>query len=57
MTKDPKQPPVFEAMEISYLMMVVPDFLTRHKKSLTKDGKKLNEKVWNKLLDYRDFFN
>jgi len=57
MTNDPKQPPVFEAMEISYLMMVVPDFLTRHKKSLTKDGKRLNEKVWKKLLDYRDFFN
>jgi len=57
MTSDPKQPPVFEAMEISYLMLVLPDFLIRHKESLTKDGKRLNEKVWKKLLDYRDFFS
>ena len=57
MTNNSKQPPVFKGTEISYLMMVVPDFYTNHKKTLTKDGKELHEQVWRKILDYRDFYN
>ena len=49
--------PVFEAQEISYLMMVVPSYFTEHKKYYTKDGKDLHKQVWKKILDYRDFFN
>ena len=48
--------PVFEAQEISYLMMVVPNYFTEHKKFYTKDGKKLHKKVWKKLLYYRNLF-
>ena len=57
MINDPKQPPVFEGVEIGYLMMVVPSYFTEHKKHFTKDGKDLHKKVWKKILDYRDFFN
>jgi len=55
--KKKKQPPAFEAMEISYLMIIVPEFYTNHKKKLTKDGKKLHKQVWKKILNYRDFYN
>tara|TARA_Y100000356_G_scaffold60591_1_gene49203 strand:- start:43 stop:255 length:213 start_codon:yes stop_codon:yes gene_type:complete len=55
--KNSKQAPVFEAQEISYLMMVVPSYFTEHKKYYTKDGKDLHKQVWKKILDYRDFFN
>ena len=54
--KNSKQAPVFEAQEISYLMMVVPSYFTEHKKYYTKDGKKLHKKVWRKLLYYRNLF-
>ena len=54
--KNSKQAPVFEAQEISYLMMVVPSYFTEHKKYYTKFGKDLHKKVWNKILDYRNFF-
>ena len=54
--KNSKQAPVFEAQEISYLMMVVPSYFTEHKKFYTKDGKKLHKKVWKKLLYYRNLF-
>ena len=54
--KNSKQAPVFEAQEISYLMMVVPSYFTEHKKYYTKDGKKLHKKVWKKLLYYRNLF-
>ena len=57
MTNNFKNPPVFKGKEISYLMMVVPEFYTNHKKTLTKDGKELHEQVWKKILDYRDFYN
>ena len=55
--KNSKQAPVFEAQEISYLMMVVPSYFTEHKKYYTKDGKDLHKQVWKKILHYRDFFN
>ncbi len=55
--KNSKQAPVFEAQEISYLMMVVPSYFTEHKKYYTKDGKDLHKQVWKKILDYRDLFN
>ena len=54
--KNSKQAPVFEAQEISYLMMVVPSYFTEHKKYYTKDGKKIHKKVWKKLLYYRNLF-
>ena len=57
MTNNSKNPPVFEPMEISYLMMILPVFHTNHEKTLTKDGKELHEQIWRKILDYRDFYN
>jgi len=57
MTEKPKQPPIFEGIEIGYLMMVVPEYFTKNKEHFTDNGKILHKKVWKKILDYRDFYN
>ena len=49
MTNNSKQPPVFKGTEISYLMMVVPDFYTNHKKHLLKMEKNYMNKFGEKF--------